>query len=183
RDADTHYAVPAQITFDGPRMLSVITDETGSVRTSLPAGQYRVTITAQGYQAMRTLTYATAGKSSGETVMLTPDQVPQEQTAEVLNSRLRDDYTLVDGYIVDVDTGKPLPGVRVSLEKAGAEGFTDDRGYYYMSVPTPALAEESAFGFDTLTAQLHGYNTILRRNMQIGGDNVGLILDMQHGKG
>src|ERR1700690_12159 len=52
RDAETHYAVRAKITIEGPESLSIETDETGSTRLSLPEGRYQVAVSAPGYKTM-----------------------------------------------------------------------------------------------------------------------------------
>jgi len=187
RDVETHYAVAANLNLDGPESLSLESDATGRVQRAFSVGEYRIEVSAPGYKTTRTHTYVSPSKSandvSGFTIMLTPTNAPEEEQPDVLNLKVRPGYTLVYGYAVDVDTGKPIRGVQVRLGTSGAETQTDGRGYYSLSVPTPPEAEPSVYGFGTISAKASGFNTIIERNIQVGGESVGLIFDMQRGGG
>lgn len=181
RDVDTHYAVQAKIHFDGPESLSAETDDTGSLAVSLPEGQYRIEISAPGYQTMRTRASVQPSVTWPFGIMLDPVTPPEEEQS--LQSSLRPGFTLLHAYATD-DQGQPVPGVHVRLLHAGGETMTNERGYYELSVPTPPETEIDTPGTDTLIAQKQGYKTIIHRNIIVAGeDGGGMFLDMEKGTG
>lgn len=181
RDADTHYAVHAQVSLEGPESASFAADDTGNIQASLPAGQYRVEITANGYKPMRTRTAVQSGTTSSIGIMLDPVTPPQEEQS--LQSSLEPGLTILHGYAVN-DEGQPVQGVSVRLLHSGTHTITNDRGYYEISVSTPPETARDIPGTDTLIAQKQGYKTVIHRNIVIAGeDGGGIFLDMEKGKG
>lgn len=116
--------------------------------------------------------------------MLTPVSPPEEE--RLLASRLRPGFTLIHGYASD-ERGQPLPGVRIRLQTAGVATVTDERGYYWLSAPTPSGrvgAGVAVPGADTLIAEKPGYKTVIHRNIVVGGEDAGgYILGMERGTG
>ena len=55
RDVDTHFAVHAEVKIEGPKSISADTDKNGSFTLSLPAGEYRIEVSAHGYKSMTLL--------------------------------------------------------------------------------------------------------------------------------
>jgi hypothetical protein len=68
----------------------------------------------------------------------------------------------ITGLVTDAQTGEPLPGVQVFLEGTGRGVLTQDNGRYFILNVQP--------GIYTVTAQLIGYATIRRENVQVSID-------------
>lgn len=181
RDSGTHFAVRAQIIIAGPKSITAETDDTGMLQVGLPASQYWIEVLAPGYRTMRTRGSVGAGETTPVGIMLDPTTPPKEQ--QLLQSSLRNGFTVMHGYAVD-DSGRPVPGVAVRLLHQDGKAVTNDRGYYELSVPTPPERELDIPGTDTLIAQKPGYKTIVHRNIIVAGrDGGGWFLDMKRGKG
>lgn len=166
RDVQTHYSVHATVKLDGPKSLSAETDDTGSLRLTLPAGEYCEEVSAPGYQTMRLHTSVQSGKTSPMGFMLDPVNPPPEDLD--VDSKLKPGFTLLHGYAVD-DRGRPVAGVRVHLQKASVEATTDERGYFWLSAPTPPQTASDIPGVDTLVAEKAGYKIIVHRNIFVAG--------------
>src|SRR5437762_6210304 len=123
RDVQTNYSVRARVTLQGPRTVSVETDNFGSVRLSLPAGEYQEEVSAPGYQTMRSHIPIQTGKTSPMGFMLDPVTPPREDLA--MASKFKPGFTLLHGYAVD-ERGRPVAGVRVYLQKANVEAKTNE---------------------------------------------------------
>jgi WD40-like Beta Propeller Repeat/Stage II sporulation protein len=183
RDTTTHYAVPAKVEFEGPRSLSVETGETGETgRLALPSGEYLEKFSAPGY---RTMWWDSVMVKAGESLPLTVNLVSLKprQEEEWERSQLKPGYTLFRGYATD-EQGRPVAGVRVRFQKAGAETRTNERGYYWFSILTPPEKKEGYPGTDTLSGEKPGYKTIVLDNIVLAGqDSGGGALDMVRGSG
>lgn len=177
RDSETGYAVKSTVKYadveDG--WVAPIfrgTGELGRLLLELSAGHYLLEITAEGYRKTRTHHASRGGRTSTLTIMMSPNQPPQELRQEVLSARLFPGHVLEHGFVVEEDTGKPLEGVRVRLKKAQLETYTDARGYYAISVPTvdveDPLLEPSQT--DDIIYELKGYTTYVVRNTMIAGE-------------
>jgi hypothetical protein len=182
RDGATGYAVPALVKGDGPELFSTLADKAGHLRQAMAPGVYRLEVSAPDYKDAKSHTTIEGGKTVWMTFMLDPMNPPEEE--RLLESRLREGFTLIHGYAVDKETGQPVRDVRVRLEHAGAQTVTDHRGYYWLSVPTPPETEPDKPGTDTLIAEKPGWKTIVHRNMLIGdADGGGYLLDLERGTG
>ncbi|MFO7262247.1 MAG: carboxypeptidase-like regulatory domain-containing protein, partial [bacterium] len=74
------------------------------------------------------------------------------------------------GIVTDAATGQPLAGVQITVEGTGRTTLTQENGRYFI-INIPA-------GTYTVTAQLLGYATVRRENVQISID-VTRTLDFQ----
>jgi hypothetical protein len=181
KDVETGYALRAKITLEGPQTLTAETDDTGWLRITLPVGQYRIEASAPGYELMRTHDEIAAVSGGMHGLMMHPENPPDEERPEVIDAKTRPGFTLLHGFIVDGETGRPLPGVKVRLENARVETTSNDRGYYELSVATPKPATPDGIGTDTLIYEKAGYVThilenfgIIEPDLAIGGDGVDL---------
>ena len=180
-DSSTHYSVSALIKGDGPESFSAWTDDRGLLKRALPPGEYRLEVLAKGYKPMRSRATVRAGETLSTGFVLTPLHPNEEE--QLRDSRIRPGFTLVHGYAIE-GYGRPAPGVRVRLQKAGVETTTNDRGYYWLSAPTPPRPVGGRPGTDTLIATKPGYKTIIRRNIMLSPEETsGRILGMEPGKG
>lgn len=183
RDVRTHFAVPATINITGPQAFVLATDANGHVKQPVPPGEYHFEITAPGYQTMRTHTGVADGQTVDTTMMLDPVHHPQEEDS--VASRLKPGYTLLHGYAIDTD-GQPVSGVRVYSETSGVETVTDQRGAYFLSVPTPEEIAPALDlpGMDTIIAEKQGYKTDIHRNLSVAmDDGGGIFFELKSGRG
>ena len=190
RDSTTGYAVQAEVSFtkaDSDKKIPTVAhaDNQGHLRMELPPGRYRVRVTAPGFEPMEISWNTPASVQDAKLgVMLVSKTQPEELRPEVLDPKLRDGYVLMQGYVVDADTGMPLSGVQVRLEKLGMVAITNDRGYFSQSVRFPTLPP-NALGFeDNLTFELPGYATYAFTNELITNTPWALYqIDLQRGSG
>ncbi len=183
RDSRTHYAVKAVTKGDGPQPFSLSTDGKGYGKIDLPAGEYRLEISAPGYGALRTHYLVEPAKTTRAGAFLDPQTLPEEESPQVLDRLLRPGYTLLHEYVVDAETGEPLSGVKVRFVNADVEVQTDSTGHFELSVPTPEPDIPGGIGTDTLIYEKPRYRTIVLRNFGIGSEEMGSAVDLQKGVG
>ena len=173
KDSHTHYALQASLTLQGPQNVSVRTNEAGRVTVSLEPGEYRIEVSAPLHKTLRTHTNIHQGASDSGTVFLDPDNLPSEELPENLTPYQRPGFTLLHGYIVDEDTGKPIEGATVRAEHANVATHTDSKGHYLLSIPTPVAEYPGGLGTDTLIFAKQGYSTQEYDNFGVAGDEMG----------
>jgi hypothetical protein len=184
RDDLTHFPIQAVIKGEGPTSFSLVTDAKGEGKVTLPEGEYRLEISARGYDPLRPSFVVRAGGITAAGGQLYSQVAPEEERPEAIDPLLRPGYTLLHEYVVDADTGDPIPGVKVRFVEAGVETETDGRGHFLLSVPTPRPKYPGGLGTDTLIYEKAGYKTLVLRNFGIGSDEMGpTAVDMLKGKG
>jgi Tol biopolymer transport system component len=174
KDVNTHYALQANIILGGTQSLSVQTDDAGRVVLSLEPGEYLIEATAPSHKAIRTHTSVHEGDNNiPMTIFLDPESLPVEELPETLSANVRPGFTLLHGYIVDAETGKPVSSVKVRMDHANVKARTDSKGHYLLSVPTPVPQYPGGLGTDTLIIEKEGYSTEEFDNFGVGGDAMG----------
>ena len=184
RDVVTDYNVRATIKLEGPESVAVKTDDYGRVTREMPAGNYRVVVSATGYEVRRAHLEIGSGRTLDFTVEMDALKPPEEESPEAINARIRAGYTLLHGYVEDDDSGRPLPAAIVRASNAGAETETDWKGHFYLSIPTPEPHNPYWMGTDTLIVEKAGYKTDIRENFGIAGEAMGPAnCGLEKGKG
>lgn len=183
-DVITHYALPANISLEGPQQLSVQANHAGRVSVTLEPGEYRVEVSAFGHKIARTHYKVRPGANLPFTIMLDPQMPPAEERPEAINAEIRPGFTLLHGYTVDSETGQPLSGVTVRVVQENVRTQTDSNGHYDLLAPTPVPENPGGAGTDTLTFEKPGYKKIVFENFVIVGKAMGgVALDMERGSG
>ncbi len=183
RDSRTLLAVTAFIHLEGPAIFNLRTDDTGRVQPKLPAGDYQLEMTAEGYEPVKTHMFIQEVGTFPFTVALTPLAPPSPEEESAFKARLREGYTLVTGLVMDDEIGKPIRGARIRLEGAGKETTTDARGEFYISIPTPPIVNDIPTGMVTLSAEAPGYKMMIVRNIMIASEVAGEDFKMVKGVG
>ena len=184
RDAVTHYAVQSRISLEGPKQLFAQTDPNGRVHLTLAPGEYRIEVSATGYKALRTHSKVALGRNLPLTIMLDRESPPDEERPDIIAQNVRPGFTLLHGFVVDSDSGKPLSGATVRLVTAGVETQTDSRGHYFLSAPTTEPVIQGTMGTDTLVFEKSGYKSIIFNNFGITGEEMGgSAVDLERGQG
>ncbi len=97
---------------------------------------------------------------------LDPVEEPEELRSEVIATLLRDDATLIQGFIADENTGGPLAGVRVSSFPSGANAETDGRGFFRFHVPVQSDTEATQVPAG-LIFEKAGYGPVTRQHVEL----------------
>src|SRR6266496_1384216 len=105
RDRETHRAVAAHVRLVGPEETEFWTDQFGRVTSTLAPGEYRVEVFADKYKNLRTHIAAQLSRKVALTVMLDREMPPEEQLPHNRAGKFQVGHTLVDGYVVDDETG------------------------------------------------------------------------------
>jgi Tol biopolymer transport system component len=184
RDAQTGYAIRTAVQLEGPESVTLQTDEKGRVMRTLTAGEYRVLVSAPGYKPRKAhINIGSAGRLNFH-LMLDSENPPEEERPEAINREIRPGLTYYHGYIVDDESGQPLSDVRVRFVNSGIETYTDSKGHFGLSVPTPKPSVPDGMGTDTLIYEKPGYKTVIFDNFGITGEAMGGLADgMEKGAG
>ena len=184
KDGRTHHPLQALVTGEGPSGFTLTTDINGRGSIDLPAGEYRLEISASGYNSLRTHYAIEAGKTTSAGAFLDAKTTPREESPDILDPMLRSGYTLFHEYVVDADTGEPIPDVKVRFANARVEALTDSDGHFYLYVPTPKPQYPGGLGTDILVYEKPGYKTLVIRNFGIASDDMGgIAVDLERDKG
>jgi hypothetical protein len=132
-----HYALHADVMLEGPQKVSVRMNGAGRAILTLVPGEYRIEASEPSHNTLRTHCRIAQGANLRFTILLEPENLPREEHPEILNANERPGFTLLHGYTVDADTGKPIAGVKVRVGHANVETWSDSVGHYLLSVPTP----------------------------------------------
>ena len=174
RDVITGYAVVGTVSFNGPQHLTVPTDENGNLSVTLQTGEYIFQASAQGYQSLTTHYGITSGVNLPGTMMLGSTSLPEDERPQQLSQQIRPGFTLLHGYLVESQTGKPIANVRVQLLDANVETETNVNGHYSLSVVTPKEPRPGVMATDTLVLEKSGYDKVIVENFGIGGEDLRL---------
>lgn len=128
RDSITgHALVPGEIKVEsvdklGSRVVArIASDQYGRAQIDLLPGHYRVTATVPGYG-----THAAETEVAATTPSLTfnfdPLSLPAEAEPKFVRQLLKNDCFLVVGFVVDDQTGQPIPGIKVNDSRTNAKG-------------------------------------------------------------
>lgn len=189
RDRVTHYAVPATIELQGPDSLTLQANDEGRITPRLQKGRYEAVFSAPGY---KTQTYLRGGfeiapgKTQSMYVMLDPERTPDTETSQAINAHIRPGFALLHGYVVDVDSGKPVSGAKVRVGFTLVE--TDASGHYWLSVPLSLLAQKGSAGkpigeLERITFAKPGYKTVINELVVYGDELRETPIDLERGSG
>jgi hypothetical protein len=181
RDRLTHMAVTANVMLKGAQSFSAVTDDAGTLRLQVPAGVYEVTISAPGYKPMSSREDLAQKGEISHAVMLTPLESPPELRS--LGSQVKTGDMLLLGYASDAH-GHPVPGVRVHVERAKLDVYTNARGFYSMLIPTTPTSDLQHPQTDTVVAAKAGFKTIIHRHVLLrDGQYSAISMEMVRGTG
>ncbi len=103
-----------------------------AIELDLKKGNYNIAISKSGYKTMDVDFAASEGKKINRKMMLSPQKLPKEVTAEYLRSLHRPDRTIITGYVAD-DKGMPVVDALLQSDD-GATARTDKKGYFQLSL-------------------------------------------------
>ncbi|MDL1951666.1 carboxypeptidase-like regulatory domain-containing protein, partial [Acidobacteria bacterium ACD] len=144
-------------------------------------GESSVAVTARGYRPLSTRLRAGAGAPRAVTFWLDPDEPPAELRPEAVRARTGPGLLLLHGHVADGGSLLPLPGVRVSLARAGLSAVTDERGYFAIRVSLSGRVDRP--GQDDLVLEREGLVTRVERRTLLPEGDVHLLVDLAPGAG
>ncbi|MCE7958341.1 MAG: hypothetical protein DYH06_10460, partial [Acidobacteria bacterium ACB2] len=115
------------------------------------------------------------------TFWLDPDEPPAELRPEAVRARTGPGLLLLHGHVADGGSLLPLPGVRVSLARAGLSAVTDERGYFAIRVSLSGRVDRP--GQDDLVLEREGFVTRVERRTLLPEGDVHLLVDLAPGAG
>lgn len=186
RDSETGIGIPAEVAFksaDGTSSALGSVSVASGQRTQIavPQGKALVRITASGHVPLDTFIGADALLPT--TMLLDPEVPAPELAPAVVAAQIREGFAMLHGHIVDVDTGAPVEGARVSLRNAGVSTETNKRGYFTLQAPTTPVEGEKLPQTDDLVVERSGYktHTITRSFLVTGATH--FQIDLEPGMG
>ena len=161
-DSENGYGVQSQLSIEGlDKTVELETTEGGRLEFSATPGKYTITIRANGYDNLSTYFTIEKGKTIAiDAILEKTDRTPVPFT----------NYSspIVEGYVVDPETGKPLSNVSVVLAEEGITVITNAEGFFTLkptnfSVITTAedKAIRSNFTFTKPEYQSHTIEQLL----------------------
>ena len=164
-------AIPEDKSVPATRLHSSQFNRGGRATLRLNSGRHTISVASAEHQPMTaTLLVEEAGPSLFR-FLLDPLVEPREFLRETIDSLRRDGYTLLMGFVVDEEQGRPLAGVTVYSLPSGETGITDERGYFQVHVPAPDQVPNNGVPA-SLIFEKHGYQTHERQFLELspGGD-------------
>jgi len=187
RDSATGYAVPTSFSAENQTArarATLVTDAAGRGRYQLAAGRHNLEIAARGYRPFKTHFEVDPQTPLAVTIWLDPLEPPEELRPEVVAAKLMPGYTMLHGHVADAQGGRPLAGVRIHLENAGVEGWTDERGYFLLYALTPSVnPTEELPKTDHLMAEFAGFKTYRIANVLLTEGDAHFKIELERGEG
>lgn len=160
------WARPQQPGLTGRRLERGEIGRGGRVTLDLSPGSYVIAANSPDHLPMSGAFEMDAANPFKLEFHLDPVAPPREIAPEYVMTLWRKDETVFVGYVVDEGSGRPLAGVRVRAEPAGAETSTDERGYFQIYVPVQTLAEAQSTPASLRFAK-PGYTAEVRRYLEL----------------
>jgi hypothetical protein len=186
RDSATGYGVPARVLAGANERAAgraLLLDAAARGRFDLPAGAHFVEARATGYRPLRARFDLSAETTLSTVLWLDPAEPPVELRAENVRALARPGHALVHGHVADVQSGRPVRGAHVRLERAGLEADTDARGYFVLDAPAPAVGTDELPPTEDLTVEQPGYRTYHRSRFFLTEGATHFIVDLERGQG
>lgn len=185
RDSMTGAAVPGEIVSQAKNGAGALwTNAKGQGDYQLSSGRNDLEIHAVGHKSLRTHFEPDFQPVKNVTVWVDPVELPAELVPEVISLKIRPGQALLHGHVFDSETGLPVKGARVRLERAGVKSKTNAQGYFLLYGPVPPTnPTEELPGSDNLTIYLEGFKTYRRANVTIAEGATHFIIDISRGKG
>ncbi len=120
---------------------SLATTPTGKTTVNLESGPQVITASSPEYQTMSGEFEMTENNPYTIRFLLDPLVLPPELAPENVIARHRADSTLIQGFVVNDETGEPLADVQIHSAPSGAVTMTDTRGYFQFYLPAQNEAE------------------------------------------
>lgn len=178
-DSENGYGVPGNLLFQGAQdHFELSTDLGGQLNYTGKPGKYEISILADGYDELKTYFSIEPGKTLNiETILEKTDRLPV--------SYKNYSSPIIEGYVVNPKTGKPLAEVNVKLIQEDLIATTDAKGFFTI-MPTKSTSistlEDEAVRSD-LTFSKEGFISHTIESLLIIPDKIKLKIHLQPGQG
>lgn len=187
RDVYTGYGVAThvEIKHDQHLIQALETGTSGKASVVLPQGQYQITLTASGYEAMDFSTTVLETEMPNYFPLMHPVALPKEMQAETQKQKTPrmaslKPTALFRGYVIDEASGQPLSGVLVQAQAAKSSVTTDARGYFALELP---FVPNARIARENLVFSLSGYTSFQRTHIPVTEDGAAYSIQLHTGKG
>jgi hypothetical protein len=185
RDSMTGFALRGEVTSQVKNGAGALwTNAKGQGTYLLANGVNDLEIRAVEHKSLRTHFEPDFQSVKNVTIWVDPLAPPDELRPEVIMSKIRPGQALLHGHVLDSETGLPIKGARVRLERAAVRSQTNARGYFLLYGPVPRInpAEEMPSS-DNLIISMAGFKTYRRAQVTIAEGATHFIIDMSRGEG
>lgn len=178
-DSENGYGVEGTVLLQGPRgSYELSTTEGGKLIFSGVPGKYEITLLANGYDNLSTYFIIESGKTINvDAILEKGSRIPVLYKKYVA--------PIVEGYVIEQETGKPLAGVSVQLTQEGLTVTTDSQGFFsmkparYSTINSPEdKAVRSDFKFSK-----NGFISHTVENLLMVPDKIKLKIYLEKGQG
>lgn len=196
RASDTHAALPAAVTvraYSGanretsrePLATAAVNLQPGWTSGSLaPDLVYVFSVESPGYKPLTSWFQLDPGAVYSNEILLDPVAQTPYLTPDALSSAKPEGTAVLHGFVYDASSSAPLAGAVVSLEVSGVQVHTDDKGYFRLFYPRPAVTfPEATPPLDNLTFVYPGYGTHTEMSVPLYGEDILFPMDLEAGGG
>ncbi|UJS17064.1 MAG: carboxypeptidase regulatory-like domain-containing protein [Candidatus Jettenia sp.] len=170
-DSAKGYAIqPDEVTIvNNFQKQKVSVGKNGRAGLSPEHGTYDLLVKSKGYHVIQTKVTARDEPLRIE-IFLDPVEPPQEMKPEFVKSLLSQNTAVIIGYVIDEDSGQPLPDVVVRSLDGDVIDLTNERGFFELLIPySPSYktqSEEFTSTMDIIFEKV-GYSTVVRANVAL----------------
>jgi len=178
RDAENGYGTKSEILISGNNQTqSFRTDEGGYFVFNGVEGRYDISINSENHQSLKTYFYITPGNTINVEALL-----DRKNKTKVEYQKLN--HAIIQGYVIDKESGKPMKDVSVSMEGA-QKAVTDEKGYFSFSSSeySEMKTEKDKPVRKSYLFSKAGYTSYIVQDLFLAPTKINLKIDLKKGKG
>jgi len=147
--------------------IDLLLSETGGARTITVSGTTQLSVdgamaarvSREGYRTLHTI-LRPAPDNAGWTLLLDPLSPPRRGAVEP-------DRLVLDGWVHDHESFRPLAGARVFIPGRSAATISDEQGYFSLSLPAPSVRGGRPEPIDVIVSR-PGFDDWIERGLLAG---------------
>ena len=178
-DSKNGYGVPSVIILTNDKdTFNLKTDNGGHLMFNGREGRYDITIYAADYNPLQTYFYIEKGKCLDVKIIL-------EKQNKTFVEYQKYEYPIIEGYVVDNETGKPLSDVKVTIEDENNVVYTDEKGFFTIMPKKFSIISDpdDEVVRNNITFSKNDYKTEKIIDLLIVPDKIKLIIHLHRGEG
>jgi hypothetical protein len=178
-DSENGYGVPSVIILTNDKdTFNLKTDNGGHLMFNGREGKYDITIYAADYKPLQTYFYIEKGKCLDIKIII-------EKQNKTFVEFQKYEYPIIEGYVVDSETGMPLSDVKVTIEDENNVVYTDETGFFTIMPKKFSIISDpnDKVVRNNITFSKNDYKTEKIINLIIVPDKIKLIIHLQRGEG
>lgn len=178
-DAENGYGTPAEILFSNEKKSFCLkTNEAGRLLFEGEEGKYNIQISANGHHSLSTYFIVKNGQSLNINIIL-------DRVNKTKSEYMKYESAVVEGYVVDFETGKPLADVDVELSnekffvRTNREGFFSVIPNHFAAITKRGDKEIRS----NVSFNMKGYTSKTIENLLLLPDKIKLKIVLKKGSG